>query len=172
MSMAGLIAQPAVAAGPSTVIIGAVLPNPSQGPEWVVIENRADGQKARPFRMFLPLMMHPIGGDAPTAQVGLPPLLTIADIAGWQLGTAGAWYTLPPDLPPMPAGTKVIVYFDGLGAAANDYDFSDGVAELHSPAGMTDVFPDTTGKVMLYAGDVATPDNLRAQYAWAVVSDE
>jgi hypothetical protein len=33
---------------------------------------------------------------------------------------------------------------------------------------MVNVFPDTKGKVFLYAGDVNTPVNLRAQYEWGV----
>jgi hypothetical protein len=156
------------AATPSTrLIISAVLPNPSSGPEWVAIENRVFAPDKMPHKVFLPWVARP-SSSLPIGEVGQPPALTIVDVAGWQLGYPGMWYTLPHDLPPIPAGARVIVYFDGLSAVENDYDYGDGVAELHTPAGMVNVFPDTKGKVFLYAGDVNTPVNLRAQYEWDV----
>ncbi len=57
------------------------------------------------------------------------------DLGGFVLSfaRAGLHYELPQALPLVPPGQFVLVYLDGLGATANDYDFSDGVAELHSP---------------------------------------
>ena len=152
----------------SSVIISAVLPNPSSGPEWVMLENRSSAADVMPHQTFLPLVMNHIAGSMPISTVGQPPTLSVSDIAGWRLGNGADWYTLPDDLPPLPAGAKLIVYFDGLGAAADDYDLSDGMAELHTPAGMVNMLPDTAGKVFLYASEANTPENLRAQYEWGI----
>jgi len=154
----------------SGVIISAVLPNPGSGPEWVMLENRTSAAGTMPHQIFLPMMMNRMDNITPISAVGEPPAPTDANIAGWRLGNGSDWYALPDYLPPLPAGAKVIVYFDGLGAAADDYDFSDGMAALHTPAGMVNVFPDTAGKALLYAGDANTPENLRAQYEWGVGS--
>ncbi len=163
---AGLHPTPAIATQPPNVIISAVFPNPASGTEWVVIENQANGANARPFKLFLPLMAKHNHDATPIDTIGPPPVPTFVDISGWQLGHAGIWYTLPNDLPPIPAGAKVIVYFDGLGAGANEYDYTDGAATLHTPAGMVNVLPDAAGRVLLYAGDAIAPENLRAQFAW------
>ena len=50
----------------------------------------------------------------------------------------------------MPAGAFVVVVFDGQGAAADDLDFGDNVATLHSPPGLTDIFEDGADQVALY----------------------
>lgn len=153
------------------MIISAVLPNPSAGSEWVMLENIDQRLGQKPFKMFLPAIQH-YASNTPIEWVGPPPMPAHIDITGWLLGSAGAWFVFPNALPPVPLGAKVIVYFDGLGETANDYDYSDGIAILHTPAGMTGVLPDAAGKVMLYAGSVSTSDNLRAQYEWGIaISD-
>jgi poly(3-hydroxybutyrate) depolymerase len=133
-----------------------------------MIEYRASTAEAMPHQLFLPLMMNHIPSSMPISTVGQPPTLSIANIAGWRLGNDDTWYAFPANMPVIPAGAKVIVYFDGSGNGADDYDFSDGMAELHTPAGMVNVFPDTAGKAWLYAGDANTPENLRAQYEWGI----
>ena len=40
--------------------------------------------------------------------------------------------------------------FDGQGAAADDLDFGDNVATLHSLSGMTNIFEDGADQVALY----------------------
>ncbi len=166
--VAGVNPRPARADHPSPVmVISAMLPNPSHGPEWVMLENRDTRLENKPFKVFLPVM-HLRDSDLPSETVGPPPAPSFIEMDGWRLGRAGQWYFFPSDMPPVPLGANVKVYFDGLGEEANDYNFSDGVAELHTPAGLTNVFPDTKGKVFLYAGDVSTPANLRAQYEWGV----
>lgn len=168
VALAGLMAsQPTHTAAYTTqIIISAVLPNPTRGPEWVMIENRVAGSEAKPFKTFLPLMATGDPSAKPINQIGPPPTLTFVDMAGWKLGNGNTWYTIPHNLPPMPAGAKVIVYFDGLGAAEDNYDYGGGAAKLHSPAGMVDVLPDAKGVILLFAGDVNTPANLRAKYEW------
>jgi hypothetical protein len=61
------------------------------------------------------------------------------------------WYRIPSALPAVPAGAIVVVQFDGAGSAGNDYNFSDGIATLHSPAGMTNLFEDAGDQVALYS---------------------
>lgn len=169
-ALAGLTATQPIHATtrPTQIIISAALPNPTSGSEWVMIENRIAGSGNKPFKTFLPLVAMGNTGAKPIGGIGEPPTLDIVDIAGWRLGNGNTWYLFPYDLPPMPAGAKVILYFDGLGAAADDYDYDDGTAALHTPAGMVNVLPDTKGVIFLYAGDVNTPDNLRARYEWGV----
>lgn len=166
--LAGIPAQLAHSTTPPQVVISAVLPNPASGPEWVILEYRALSAENTPHKLFLPWIATGDAGEKPIDNIGPPPTLNFIDIAGWHMGDGNRWYTLPHDLPPMPAGTKVIVYYDGLGATHDDYDYGDGIASLHTPAGMVNVLPDTQGVILLYAGDVNTPDNLRAKYEWGL----
>jgi len=62
----------------------------------------------------------------------------------------GNWYIVPGALPSVPAGAFVVIVFDGAGSASDDYDFSDNVATLHSPAGMVNIFEDAADQVTLY----------------------
>ena len=62
----------------------------------------------------------------------------------------GNFYEIPSALPPMPPGAFVVVIFDGVGGAGNDLNFSDGVATLHTSAGLTDIFEDAADQVALY----------------------
>ncbi|MHC5110461.1 MAG: dockerin type I domain-containing protein [Planctomycetota bacterium] len=90
-----------------------------------------------------------------------------AAIAGWQISNQrGGAYTIPAALPlPLP-GPSVVIHFDGLGPAADDYDFSDGVAELHTPPGMVDIFDPQAGEVALYTSIDHGPETLRSYVAY------
>ena len=71
------------------------------------------------------------------------------DISGWRLREhAGLLYTMP-DALPRPAGHFVVIYFDGLGAAADHYGFTAGAAVLHSSAGIVDA--SMTARTQLHA---------------------
>ena len=50
----------------------------------------------------------------------------------------------------MPAGAFLVVLFDGQGAAADDLNFGDNVATLHSPPWLTNIFEDGADQVALY----------------------
>lgn len=63
----------------------------------------------------------------------------------------GNWYRIPDGLPDVPGGAFVVVIFDGLGSDNDDYDFSDNVATLHTPAGLVDVFEDDADQCALYS---------------------
>jgi len=62
----------------------------------------------------------------------------------------GNVYRIPAALPNAPAGARVVVIFDGQGSGANDLDFGDGVATLHSPPGMVNILEDNGDQVALY----------------------
>jgi hypothetical protein len=161
-------AQPNNGAANERVIIHSVLPNPESGPEWVELVN--ESELAR--RIFLPLVAVVNEGSAgmpPPAQMVMP----ATAMSGWQLGDGvSTWYEVPADMPPVPYGARVIVYFDGAGPAANDYDFSDNLAVLHTPPGLVNVFNDTEGKVILYAGVERTHEQMRSTLSWKVLSGE
>jgi hypothetical protein len=178
------------------VIITRVLPNPSAGPERVellnegpvyrvfvpVLMNRSGGPEwsvGDPPSPPLP--------DAPVSEVGLPPApppdpaglqasalpetVAPADMRGWQLGsdTAG-WYAFPDDMPPIPTGTRIVVIFDGAGAAANDYDAADGEIELHTQAGLVNVLDDAAGRIALYSSPARSLQTLKSSMMWAVAA--
>ena len=72
-------------------------------------------------------------------------------LAGYRLTDEdGNWYRIPAALPDVPAGAFVVVVFDGQGAAADDLNFGDNVATLHSPPGLTNIFEDGADQVALY----------------------
>ncbi len=75
---------------------------------------------------------------------------TIANLNGFSLTDEdGHWYRFPHDLPVVPAGGFVVVIFDGLGSAYDDYDFTDNVATLHST--LVNVFEDDADQCALYS---------------------
>ena len=74
-----------------------------------------------------------------------------AHLSGYMLTDEdGNWYRIPAALIDVPTGAFVVVMFDGQGSAADDLDFSDNVATLHSPPGLTGIFEDETDQVALY----------------------
>ena len=82
-------------------------------------------------------------------------------LAGYRLTDEdGNWYRIPVPLPDAPAGAFVVVVFDGHGAAADDLDFGDNRATLHSPPGMTNIFEDGADQCALYQADSVSYDHL------------
>lgn len=63
----------------------------------------------------------------------------------------GNWYVFPDDLPSMPSGAFAVVLFDGLGGTADDLDFSDNVANLHTLPDVVRVFEDEGDQIALYS---------------------
>lgn len=110
--------------------------------------------------VFLPLVGNGAGADGGDASAAPSGAFAASRMAGWQLRDGdGNAYTLPADLPALPPETFVLVHFDGQGAAANDYDASDGRVELHTPAGLTTIF-DPVDQVALFASAVQTTTTL------------
>jgi len=62
----------------------------------------------------------------------------------------GNWYRIPNSLPPVPSGDFVVIVFDGVGSAGDDYDFGDNVATLHTPPGLVNIFEDSADQCALY----------------------
>jgi len=138
--------------------ISEILPKPEAGDfEWVELVNPQPSSK-----VYLPLVLRSaagrLGGLArPAAGLAAEPV----EISGWQVtGADGSSYTLPDTLPAVPPGAYVTIYFDGQGAAADDYDLGDGRAVLHSPPGMVDLFADEAGQVALYSSSSHNPDTV------------
>lgn len=179
---------PSHVAADQRVIISDILPNPPQPPtcgeaggtcepEWVELFN--DSQL--PYPIYVPIAGKATGERAPVG-ASLHPSSTgeiaavakpATDISGWQLGNDDdRWYTIPDALPPVPYGARVRIYFDGTGPANDDYDFSDNLAVLHTPPGLTNIFPDLQGQAALYAGAIHTPQTLRYRQAWHIAEPE
>lgn len=76
---------------------------------------------------------------------------TLINIGGYGVTDEDSnWYRIPNDLPPVPSGGFVVVIFDGVGSAGNDYDFGDNVATLHTPPGLVNIFEDEADQCALY----------------------
>ena len=140
----------------AAIVINELLPNPMPGEyEWVELHN------ASLVYVYLPLVLRNSGGGSGFAS---PPLLATSplpasagptDISGWEVSDVdGNVYTVPEALPPVPCGGYVLILFDGQGAAADDYDFSDGSAVLHTPPGLVHVFEDEADQVALYTASI------------------
>ncbi len=159
---------------PRTIIINELAPiNDSPGSEWVELLNQSGGHA-----LYLPLLLRnsraasaggwgaPKSGAAPVGQTGGG-----LDISGWQVGDEdGNDYAIPGALGPVPSGGYVLIRFDGQGPGADDYDFDDGVAVLHSPAGQVDIFDDKADQVALYTDAKQETDTLHDFVAYGAPS--
>ncbi|HEY66199.1 MAG TPA: VWA domain-containing protein [Caldilineae bacterium] len=145
-----------------SIRINEVAPNPSPGQyEWVELYRSRVS-----FDLFFPRVLRTSSGGAgiemerAVQRSGLSPRAAL-DISGWQISDQdGNIYTIPDALPPVPQDAFVLIYFDGTGPEADDYDFSDGKAVLHTPPGLVDVFEDDADQVALYTGSEHTADTL------------
>ena len=87
----------------------------------------------------------------------IPPDISLS---GWRLvDKNGEAYTIPVDLQPIPPGTYLVIYYDGLGPAQDDHDFSDGVAILHTPPGLVNGF-EAVDQVALFSSAAYTTTSL------------
>jgi len=154
--------------GNAPIIINEVLPKPQEGSyEWVELHY------ANYHVVYLPLVLKNSSGSAGSAGMssstasGSAAVGGLTDISGWQVTDEdGRTYTIPEALPAVPPDGYVIIYFDGQGAQADDYDFSDGVAVLHSPEGLTDIFEDVADQVALYASSPHSSEAVVDFVAW------
>ncbi|MFW6082641.1 MAG: hypothetical protein ACOC8C_01160 [Chloroflexota bacterium] len=158
---------------PAAPSINEVMPNPQDGDfEWVELHC------ATYHTLYLPLVLRNSGVSA---SLGLPVFSStgsarlpgLVDISGWQITDEdGNDYTIPDALPAVPPDSYILIYFDGQGATEDDYDFSDGVAVLHTPAGVINVFEDEADQVGLYSSNSHGPDTIRDFVAWGEATGE
>ncbi len=156
----------------SEVHLNEVLARPLAGQhQWV--ELSAVGTN---YLLYLPLVMKgsgPVAGSAATPSFVAPTAESGPDISGWQVSNqSGGNYTIPAALPGIPPGCFVVIYFDGLGPAADDYSFGDGRAVLHSPPGLVDMFNPESDQVALYAGSTHDPQTIRDFVAYGAAPGE
>ncbi|MBN1247710.1 MAG: lamin tail domain-containing protein, partial [Anaerolineae bacterium] len=152
------------------IVLNEVMPKPASSEyEWVELRNILQG-----YRLFLPLLLHASGTGAVATGIpvvaGPAPLnasQVTGDISDWELTDGdGNTYTIPEGLPPVPPGAYIRILYDGQGSGADDYDFSDGLAVLHTPAGLIDVLEDAVDQVALYASGSHNNDSARDFVAW------
>lgn len=74
----------------------------------------------------------------------------------------GNWYCIPEILPSVPAGAFVVVVFDGLGNVADDLDFGDNVAIVHSSPSLINIFDNQADQISLYKN---CPTNSQGSYS-------
>ena len=76
------------------------------------------------------------------------------------------WYVLPEALPEMPAGAFLVVVFDGQGAAADELDFGDNVATVHTQPWLVDIFEDGADQAALYGPPPYAISEIVSFVAW------
>lgn len=161
------------ATGDLYVVLNEVMAKPAAGgAAWVELYVGQEMQF-----LFLPLAVNT--STTANLEAGAPQLSasTLAaaakiDLNGWQISNeAGQIYTLPSSLPALPRDVYVLIYFDGSGPAGNDYDPSDGKVVLHTPSGLTDIFPDEAGQAALYRSGTPSADNIVDFVAWGGYSE-
>jgi hypothetical protein len=152
----------------ASIRINEVMPKPEAGDfEWVELYN------PRTFLVYLPLVLRNGNGEGGSARLAWSPQPRSEtpdvplDISGWQITDEdGNTYTIPEALPGVPPEAYVLIVFDGLGPTGDDYDFSDGLAVLHSSAGMVDILVDEADQVALYLSNTHSPDTIIDFMAW------
>jgi hypothetical protein len=150
-----------------TVRINEVLPiPPSGGHDWVeLLRVRSAYTLYQPIAGKRATNLE-AAAQPPNSQ-STTPQSTDSSLSGWQLGDGdGHFYTLPAALQPIPLGGRVLVCFNGLGPAADDYDFSDGVAVLHTGIGLVDILDNDADQVALYASISHNSQTLRSFMAY------
>lgn len=152
---------------PPAPYINEVLLNPQEGDfQWVELHSPAY------YVVYLPLMLRSNPGSASLGTFSFTPIAPPSiqgpvDISGWQITNEdGSSYTVPNALPPVPPDSYVLIHFDGQGATADDYDFSDAVAVLHTSAGLVDIFDPESGQVGLYNSSNHTVQTICHFVAW------
>ncbi|MEZ4640395.1 MAG: VWA domain-containing protein [Caldilineaceae bacterium] len=157
-------AAPAQETEDPPVLLNEVMPKPAaEGAAWVELYVGATPDVT--MNLYLPTIAGiPAESAASTAQAASTAAI---DLSGWQISNEdGQIYTLPAEVPALNEGIYVLVYFDGQGAAANDYDPADGRITLHTQPGLGDVFPDAQGQAALYRPGDRNADTIVDFVAW------
>ncbi len=168
-------AAPATLAAPATddvprMVINEVMPKAgADGVEWIELHNTAPQPP-----IYLPMLLkNSTGSPSPgvmagpiSAQSPLAPEVSFT-ISGWQVvATGGNLFVIPDAMPLVPPNGYVLIRFDGLGEAANDYDFSDGKAVLHSAPGQVNMLADAEDFLALYSSATHSESTLKDYVSW------
>lgn len=154
------------AASEGDIIFSEVMPLDSgEQHDWVELYRGGTAER----KLYIPLILKDYSG--PTAVSLLQPVAAMTpeypDISGWQLANEqGLIYIIPDALPPVPPDCYIVIYFDGLGPGADDYDFSDRKAVLHSPQGAVNTLGDAAGVLGLYTAGQRSSQSIRDFVAW------
>lgn len=90
-----------------------------------------------------------------------------ASLSGWELTDEdGSAYVFPSSMPRVPSGATILLLLDGRGESANDYDLSDNLIVVHSPAGLVDILEDEGDQCALYRGSARAWESLVSFVAW------
>lgn len=164
-------AEPAQrAGGDNQPYISEVAPASGAGnPAWVELAIEHERAQAQ-HTLYLPLIWRaaPSGAEAAAPDAASGP--TTVELSGWQVSDEdGNQYTIPDALPPVPLSGILVILFDGQGAGADDYDFGDGVATLHTPAALVNIFDPGGDQVALYNSANHTAETIVDFVAWGQV---
>lgn len=167
-----MVTSPSVEQEPR-IRINEVMPKPEDGDfEWVELYN------PEILLVYLPLVLRNTSPalavhESDLAQTGAQSTFGSVDISGWQVTDEdGNVYTIPDALPPVPPDAYVLVLFDGLSSTADDYDFNDKVAVLHSPPGLVDILEDEADQIAVYSSSTHNPDTIVDFVAWGELAGD
>lgn len=160
----------------ANIILNEVMPKAAIGAvEWIELHNTDAFQAA----LYLPMIHNNASttnvaasrtGAVKTLDPATTSLLaahTPTEISGWQLTNQdGLLYTIPDALPPIPAGGYILIYLDGQGPSADQLQFVNGVAKLHTPPGIVNRLDDAADQVALYRGGNHSAATLHDFVAW------
>jgi hypothetical protein len=150
------------------VVINEVMPKPDVGEyEWVEL------LVPRVYFVYLPVVLRgfPSGGGVGSGLVGLAGAASSdVDLHGYEITDEdGNTYAIPSELPPVPQGAFVLIYFS---EGTDDYDFGDNKAILYAGAVPTDTFEDAGDQVALYYTSTHSADTIVDFVAWGIEPEE
>ena len=150
------------------VVINEVMPKPDVGEyEWVEL------LVPRVYFVYLPVVLRgfPSGGGVGSGPVGLAGAASSdVDLDGYEITDEdGNTYAIPSELPPVPQGAFVLIYFS---EGTDDYDFGDNKAVLYASSGLSDIFEDAGDQVALYSGSTHSADTIVDFVAWGIEPEE
>lgn len=152
----------ALANGPSEPYISEVAPVAQPGsPAWVelIIPPSNTG-----YQIYLPLILKQTQATPIPQKAISQPKKALNSLAGWVISDEdGHTYTLPAELPAVPAGGIILIRLE---AGIDDLDFSDGVATLYAANIPTDTFNSAGDQLALYRTATFTTANLVDFVAW------
>lgn len=156
------------------VVINEVMPKAEAGkPEWVELAFVAAGPE---HVLYLPILFKEFAPGGGAISAGLSGVAQVSsgestsvDLSGYEITDEdGNLYALPQELPPVPPGAFVLIYF---GEGTNDYDLSDDQAVLYTGSQLADVFEDAGDQVVLYSSGDHNAETITDLVAWGIAPE-